>query len=491
MIDWMAKLATHYAQMCQKYPEDQLLIVFDIDGTMLDLRPMMLHVLQGYDREHSTEYFRQLTLADIDVHEHAIDTLLARFSLPEQAYTEIEAWYRARYWSSETIEVSHYAYAGVLEVIRWFQMQPRTAVALNTGRFEVLRIDTLKSLNRLGQAYTVQFTDDQLFMRPNQWTETLAARKIEGIRHFQAQGFRIFAFVENEPSNLAAVATLQDDDILLLHPDTIYLSALAELPANAVQGAAYDLTEFLSETALPSDLQLVWHGVNDPINLRQFLSSAIEWAEFDVNLDPTRQELILRHDTFAERLCTEAESWLTLAQGLTQAHQWGKAVKLDFKVGGDRIEQTLAVLEKFGFTNTQLWFNGELALLDEACVRHLAITYPGAIIQIPIGFLRPLLNQPAALRSQLETYRAWGINRFSLNWTQPEVRQLFAHLTDWGHAVNFYAMPDLPTFLQASLLRPRSLTCDFNFPKWGYYGRGSGYQGLYHRYIVQTEELSK
>ncbi len=486
MIDWMAKLATHYAQMRQKYPDDQLMIIFDIDGTMLDLRPMMLHVLQGYDREHSTEYFRELTLNDINVHEYVIDTLLARFPLPAQAYTEIEQWYRARYWSSETIEVSHYAYAGVMDVVRWFQMQPHTHVALNTGRYEVLRADTLKSLNRLGQAHKVQFTDDQLFMRATEWIETLAARKIEGIRHFQAQGYRIFAFVENEPANLAAVASLQDDDILLLHPDTIYLSGLAELPAKVLQGTNYDLTEFLPETALPANLQLVWHGVNDPINLRQFLSSTIEWAELDVNVDPTGQTLILRHDTFAERPYVEGESWLTLEDGLAQAQRWGKAVKLDFKVGGVWIERTLAVLEKFGFANTQLWFNGELALLDEAWIRRLATIYPGAIIQIPIGFLRPLLSQPTSLRSQIDQYRAWGINRFSINWTQPEARQLFAHLTDWGCAVNFYGMPDLAAFLQAALYQPCSLTGDFNFPKWGYYGRGSGYQGFYHQYVLQT-----
>src|SRR5262245_51329550 len=78
MIHWMAKLASHYTQIRCQYPEDKLIIVFDIDGTMLDLRYMMLHVLQSYDREYGTEYFRNLTIAGIDVHEHAIDTLLAR-----------------------------------------------------------------------------------------------------------------------------------------------------------------------------------------------------------------------------------------------------------------------------------------------------------------------------------------------------------------------------------------------------------------------------
>lgn len=487
MTHWMAKLATHYAQMRQKYPEDPLIIVFDIDGTMLDLRYMMLHVLQSYDREHGTEYFRNLTILDIDVHEHVIDTLLARFSLPEQAHIEIERWYRAHYWSTETIEVSHYAYPGVMEMIRWFQMQPHTAIGLNTGRYEVLRTDTLLSLNRLGETYQVQFSDKLLVMRPDDWTERLSVRKVEGIQYFQGLGYRVFAFVENEPANLAAVATLQDDEILLLHPDTIYLSDLAELPPNTIQGTDYDLAAFVTEPMLPAQLQLVWHGVNDPVNLRQFLSSPVEWAEFDVNLDPAGRTLILRHDTFAERAQTEAEQWLGLKAALAQARRWGKSAKLDFKIGGGWIDQALAVVAEFDFPHHQLWFNADVEILDEVHVRQLAANYPAAIIQIPIGFLRPLVNQPAELRRQIEQYQAWGINRFSVAWGRPETRALVKLLTEWQCAVNLYSLPDHKTFLQAVLWAPRSITCDFNFPQWGYYGRGSGHQGFYHHYTLEME----
>jgi hypothetical protein len=40
--------------------------------------------------------------------------------------------------------------------------------------------------------------------------------------------------------------------------------------------------------------------------------------------------------------------------------------------------------------------------------------------------------------------------------------------------VNIYDVPDLETFLKTVLLMPRSVTSDFNFPKWHYFGRGSG-----------------
>jgi hypothetical protein len=37
---------------------------------------------------------------------------------------------------------------------------------------------------------------------------------------------------------------------------------------------------------------LVWHGVNNPANLRQFLASEVHWAEVDARLDPIGDRVI-------------------------------------------------------------------------------------------------------------------------------------------------------------------------------------------------------
>jgi len=62
-------------------------------------------------------------------------------------------------------------------------------------------------------------------------------------------------------------------------------------------------------------------------------------------------------------------------------------------------------------------------------------------------------------------------------------------LSSWGYEVNLYGMADLETFLEAALLLPRSVTADFNFPTWNYFGRGSGKGRLhperYRRHIVR------
>jgi len=76
----------------------------------------------------------------------------------------------------------------------------------------------------------------------------------------------------------------------------------------------------------------------------------------------------------------------------------------------------------------------------------------------------------------------WGISRFSVAWGRESTHSLVRQLEEWGYEVNLYAVPDHEAFLQAVLLMPRSLTADFNFPQWNYYGRGSGEKRRYHRY---------
>jgi hypothetical protein len=66
-VDWMRELAVHYEQLRRAYPEDRLCVVFDIDGTILDMRHLVVNALLSYDREHGTSYFRGLSPQDISV----------------------------------------------------------------------------------------------------------------------------------------------------------------------------------------------------------------------------------------------------------------------------------------------------------------------------------------------------------------------------------------------------------------------------------------
>ncbi|MHC4766039.1 MAG: HAD family hydrolase [Planctomycetota bacterium] len=461
----MRALADQYRRARQRYPDDELVIVFDIDGTIIDMRHVVRHVLLDYDRRHGTRFFYGLRLEDITDHESRVEPLLRRLEIPEASVEVIHEWYLQHRWTPEAILASHEPFQGVLDIIRWFQLQPHTHVGLNTGRPEALRRETLISLNELGREYRVRFEADLLHMTPPSWEGSVARAKVAGLDRFRESGLRPFAVVDNEPVNIAAMSEADPDhDILFLHAETLFESRREPTP-RTVSGSSYDITSLVSEHGLPHHVQLAWHGVNDMASLCRFLASPVRWGECDVRRDP-HDRLVVRNESFAKTPWSRDEDLLTLAECLAQFKHAGKGIKLDLKDSGV-VGRLLDQLDDVGFPSDQLWFNGYIDELGEAGFRRLARARPGAVIQCPVGFLAPLVNAvPDEGRRILEMLTGWGINRFSISWRVDSRRRLFERLEEWGYEVNFYNVPDLEGFLQAALLVPRSLTADFNFPGW-------------------------
>ena len=100
-----------------------------------------------------------------------------------------------------------------------------------------------------------------------------------------------------------------------------------------------------------------------------------------------------------------------------------------------------------------------------------------------MGFLTPLLlASKEATDHTLTLLRSWGVSRLSLRWKPlANASQLIGDLEAQGWQINLYDIPDLESFLEASLQLPASITADFNFPEWRYYGRGSGADRALHR----------
>ena len=57
---WMRDLASRYERARAIHPNDRLIILFDVDGTVVFLRYMMLSLLREYDRIHDSSYFCRL-----------------------------------------------------------------------------------------------------------------------------------------------------------------------------------------------------------------------------------------------------------------------------------------------------------------------------------------------------------------------------------------------------------------------------------------------
>lgn len=247
---------------------------------------------------------------------------------------------------------------------------------------------------------------------------------------------------------------------------------MEELPSHTAKGKVYDLTELKS---LPKHIQFIRHGINDEANLRQFLESDINWGKCDVRLDPIGKELILRHDSFKNNPLDADEDWLNLDNLLARVTKTDKSIKIDLKAGGIVVEKVMDTVDSHDIDDSRLWFNGNVERLQELGFWKLSRKYPKAILQADVDFLTPLIwSAPHKAREILDMFTEWGINRFSIRWQTQNLRTFFDQMNEWGFEVNIYNISGLESFLKAALLMPQSITSDFNFASWNYYGSGAG-----------------
>ena len=243
------------------------------------------------------------------------------------------------------------------------------------------------------------------------------------------------------------------------------------------------MAELIPEMSLPKHTQFVWQGINDEANLRQFLVSDINWCKCDVRLHPIDEEPILRHDSFKNSPLDANENWLTLDKLLSCVAKTDKSIKIDLKAGGIIVEKVMESIDAHGLDDSRLWINSNVERLQEVGFWKLSKKYPKAILQADVDFLAPLIcSVPGKARERLDMFTEWGINRFLISWQSKDLRTFFDRMNEWGFEVNIYNIPDWESFLKAILPKPQSITSDFNFPKWNYYGRGSGENGFHYEY---------
>jgi len=445
MTHWMHRLAQHYESLRQRSPEAQLLIVFDIDGTLLDTRPAREHILHAYDAEHGTAYFaasRPDAAAGLDWPE-----LVARSAAPAPVRDDVLTELRRRWNAPDTALASHRPFRGVLEVIRWFQLQPRTGVAVNTGRPESLRLETLRVLNQLGEEYRVRFHSERLFMRADGQPDVLAAKR-EGIRAMRRQGYRIFAVVDNEPENLRAVGPLDHDgELLRIDAAAVHRS---RRPGGRPE-ADFDLHQLLTGPRLPRHVQLVWQGIRGEGELQRFLTSSIRWGE-------------TRLTGFRNGAPVVGEGHLALDRVLAAMLQRGRRCKLDIPLAAE-LDRLILWLKSSGFPPEALWLAPEDASGPEP-FRRLSQALPGSLRQYRIGrWAAGDEAGEAELAAELDGLAAAGVNRFAADWTLPGKSRLLDLLDERGYTLHLHGVPDLESFLQATLLMPRSIGTDFDFPR--------------------------
>ena len=60
MRDWTRVLLNHHECSLQRFPDQRLLVLFDVDGTFLDMRLALAGLLRAYDAAHGSAYFGAL-----------------------------------------------------------------------------------------------------------------------------------------------------------------------------------------------------------------------------------------------------------------------------------------------------------------------------------------------------------------------------------------------------------------------------------------------
>ncbi|MBT8508405.1 hypothetical protein AZH53_08310 [Methanomicrobiaceae archaeon CYW5] len=466
MPTWMTRLARHYRAAMLRFPDSRQLILFDIDGTIVDSRESVRTLLQAYDREHATAYFADLTADAVTVTEDHLVALLAARGVPEVLHTPIQEWCSARRWSKEAALASHRPYTGVLEVIRWFQLQPRTFVGLNTARDETLRETTLRSLNAIGREYKVRFSSDLLHMNPGGWEE-IQRSKAAAIDFFTGQGYHVFAMIDNEPENLRAVALEHPEEtLLLLHADTIFRTRRTRLPPEAVSGTGYRLADIVRTRGdLPRHITFVWHGVNNPRTLRQFLASGITWAEVDIRTGPDSECVCGR-----ER---EGEASLSFAAALAAVGNAGRSLRIELREGGRLPARCIDALNEKGWKEEKLWFHCDPELTGPGAVGALRDAFPAALMQVPGDAVALALQEGEEHAcGAVAAARALGAERLSFRFTTPNLADTLDFLDRCGMTADIRRETELDDFLRSVLLMPASVASDFRFPPgWDFAGR--------------------
>jgi hypothetical protein len=245
-------------------------------------------------------------------------------------------------------------------------------------------------------------------------------------------GYRIVAVVDNEPAIIRAMGDADETgEILFLHADTVFASGREPTP-RTVSGSGYGLSGLVEEAEVGRRVTLVWHGVNDLHNLRQFVASDVRWAELDVRRDPVGR-LVLRHDSFVDSPWTRDEELASFRDYL-EVLRWNvRSIKLDLKEGGAVVDEVLEAVGGFGFADDELWFNASVQTLGPEGFRHLRRARPGAVLQSPIDFLVPLLHAaPELAEDVLTAIRGWGVNRVSLDWRTPGGVTCWTPWRGWG-----------------------------------------------------------
>lgn len=476
---WLRALSRHVTQARLDHPEDELLVLFDIDGTLLDFRAGLVDLLERFDEEHGSALFAGVRPEEVRLEEAHLRRLFEARGVPHHLRRELLARAERLGWSPRAVLGAHQPFLGMLEILRWFQSQPQVHVAFITERPEERQEETLQALSTLGATYGLRFPEELLFTggsiagpgmssastaalltpgaaepvqanagagpAPAASPESArAASKVDGVQHYQRRGFRVVAVVDDHADHLEAIRSKHGRPDLLL------------VQTKGLASALPPLVERRGEAAVP---QVIWRGLEDLAGLGHFLGSPMQWAELPLERSPAGELVVARRRAVGRQLVLE--------EILASFAQCGKGLRLHLTEGGALLSRTLFALRQSGFPAERIQFSLAPDTLGRAGFQRVLEELPGAARSAPIGFLSVVAAiAPEQARAVLEQLRAWSVERVSIALADPHRKVLEQLASEAGFAVELDAGDDLADYLAALSGSPRAVLSEFACEGW-------------------------
>ncbi len=436
---WLRALAEHVTRQRKLHPDVALLVLVDVDGTLLDLRQGVQGLLADLDRHQPGSGLADLPLERVPNDERSLRALFEAHAVDRAERERLLVAFERLCWSPEAVSANRQPFLGVLEMLRWLRMQPGVFVALNSSRPESRREETVQALRTLSRHFGLRFSEDLVFLRSGQRDPQHPHQsKVDGVEHYRRMGYRVVAVLDDDSEALAAIGTQSSSpDLLLVQAGDL----AAALPAPVDEG----------RSASDHPAAICWRGPMAGPHFERFLGTCAPAAWVPVRRGPAGEVEVL------------SETGQPVFEDLLGSFaQCGKGLWLEFKEGGSVLSRVVHTLARSGFPTDQMVFVASPEKLGETGFQRLAEACPDAIRAAHGHFLSTLAEvAPDLARESLARLRGWGVQRIVVAYDDPHREALVRLVREADLELALDAGAGLMPYLASTGCLPEAVISDF------------------------------
>jgi hypothetical protein len=195
MSNALELLIMHHENMRILYPDDDLMVLCECDGSLYDTRMLTLHVLRSFDHEHQTSFFSRVSPEHLPVPLPDIEEVLCALEIPFGISAAITAWYCRHRWDMDGVRHAHRPVANVLKILSCLQMQQQTHIGLYAERAGRTEATCATMVSALGGAHGLVCEDRSVFLDDAPLHKE-PERVLRAWHHFRKLGYLPIAVID-------------------------------------------------------------------------------------------------------------------------------------------------------------------------------------------------------------------------------------------------------------------------------------------------------